>query len=136
MIQDGKIEQMAEAISKELSYSDFPILLMNPTSLYPTQTIRDLNVSCLNTYIKEFAENTKEIPICCTGKDGMLYTIDGHHRQIAAARNGQYIRAFAEKPNTRLSTDYRKSDIYDYEDVGGFRYKKYPWDKEKEEHCL
>lgn len=104
---------------------------MNPRSLYPTQTIRDLSGETLNKYL------AKELPagnICISCYDGYFGVTDGHHRYLAAAINKEPFIGAEYDPSPEKSKIVCKTEIYNYEDVAGFYYPAYPEDFSKD--CL
>lgn len=64
------------------------------------------------------------VPIFIQEQDGFYFIIDGHHRVITnILSNNQFIDAIiVENKNIVINN----SMYYDWEDLNGFRYSKYP----------
>ncbi len=98
-------------------------LLINPQSLFPTQTIRDISAERLMDYIDDTKMDSFGI-ISVALKNNEWYVIDGHHRTIAAARN--HISFIESEVTPTFVPAIPLSQIYDYEDASGFKFNYYP----------
>lgn len=96
---------------------------MNPRSLYPTQSVRDLSGDVLDQYI-DGKLPAGSINISCY--NGYFGVTDGHHRFLAAAVNKQTFIGAEYDPAPERSRIMPKTEIYNYEDVAGFYYNRYP----------
>lgn len=99
------------------------LIEINPTTLYSSQNTRDLSEKVLDEYIEK-GKVTDIENVAITGKYDSLFIIDGHHRVLAAARNEKdWITAYTSECIPGMLD---KSAYYDFEDIGNFRYEKYP----------
>lgn len=113
---------------KEQSYSQK--VFLNPSSLYPTQHVRDISEDALNKYLEDESGKTYAA-ISAAGNDNEWYVLDGHDRWIGALRNNHpFIEALIEQKSIQKP---EKETLDAYEEVGGFRYKKYPSQQKKEQ---
>lgn len=128
MNTEKSISTLDRLLKNEIGRYDH-VLLLNPKMLYPSQSIRDLNENALQEYIDDYKQEVSVSSILFTQKDGLLFTVDGHHRQLAALNTGNYVTCSFTKNNEKIPAlhNISKTDIYDFEEVGHFRYEKYPW---------
>ena len=100
------------------------IMLLNPTSVYPTQKVGEAAV--LETEGTDYREIKVGI------RNNEWYVLDGQEQLLDAVRKEQpFIYATAE--NQSLAA-VEISYVTDFEKAGNFRYKKYP--VTQEEKCL
>ena len=112
------------------------IMLISPKSLYPLESIRNINDDVVNEYKK-----TKKYlvdPISIIQFEGYHYVADGHHRMLAALLNNEnFVQAeIAQTDNypfyattDNLMAQLKSvgiSTVYDFEAYGEFRYCSYP----------
>lgn len=100
-------------------------ILLNPKSIYPTQAMRDFNNNTLIQYINDTAEQTYG-KINVTTIDNEWYVLDGHHRWIGTLIHKTPFVEVAFKPGEFAISKPTQNELYDFEDMGMFRYKKYP----------
>ena len=111
-------------------------IFMSPTCLFPLEGIRSINSETLNDYISNRQYLNSKISIIAF--DGYHYIVDGHHRCLAAILNEEtFVKAKTvdvdEYPffnsTQNLISEINAAGIslvYDYEELGKFRYKSYP----------
>lgn len=116
-------------------------ILISPNSLYPTQSIRNINTDTLEKYIESYSGQLYYIDslVYVAQYKGAFFIIDGHHKSMACAITSIpfiTVEIIATEPDEIIASDitlekYLKhiklSDIYDYEDVCKFRFLEYPY---------
>ena len=111
-------------------------IMMSPTSLYPLARISDIDVGTLNKYeeSKEYLHNYSSIIVF----NGYHFFVEGHYRVLAAIINKEeFINV--ELVNTEKYPFFKNeenliselqatgiSSVYEFEEIGKFRYKSYP----------
>lgn len=101
-------------------------MCLSPYRIYPTQCIRDLSEDRLKHYLKLFSgkQNYVSDEITVTHYNNFNFVIDGHHRLLAALKLKKkfiYVNIASD-----CVSNYSKSKCYDFEDIAGFTYSKYP----------
>lgn len=131
-------EEIAEEILRNFElYQQAPFLNtkieLNTKCFYPTQALRTFNQDAFDKYLNAESDNTSlcmsESPFI-SRKNGYNYILDGHPHVFAAIRSG---KCFACVSPDFVSPDdnimmLSKKDLYDFEDIGQFRYLSYPED--------
>jgi cytidylate kinase len=135
-----------DTIARLLVYGDGgkterPICWLDPRSLVPTQSIRELN----DTRYREIDKATRGAdfelanPVLALYVNHVFYILDGHVRTMAATKNRiQFVptKIVASNNETYLqglsALQYVKDAItdtmiYDWEDAAGFRYENEIW---------
>lgn len=111
-------------------------IILSPMSLYPTDKVNHLDMKVVNKYLQELKQGRLLAPIEVVFMEGNYYIVDGHHRFVAYLMNKERLLkcVLANKAN-KLTHKYTLreelgyvgiSTLYDYEDIGNFRYKSYP----------
>lgn len=106
--------------------------------MYPTQTVRNTNMDRVHEY-ENLLNEGNDIPVVMVLEDAnRIYVFDGHHRVYACANLGKNMIPYAIVgktgdilPNGIAVTCYVRNEcnltnIYDWEDMLGFRYLEYP----------
>lgn len=107
-------------------------LELNITSLYPTQNFRDFNNDVFKEYLNKENKNQTGCAldtVSVTEKDGYYYLLDAHHGTYAAAHSGKKfvsVNIYLDEKSKATVYPLSKKDLYDFEDMGLFTYKKYP----------
>lgn len=105
---------------------------LNISSIYPTQNFRDFNNETFMEYLQKENNNQTDCALDTapvTLKDGFYYLLDAHHRTYAAANAGKKfvaVNIFTDDKSRNTVPYINKTELYDFEDIGKFRYKKYP----------
>ena len=117
--------------------SNYPLrIMLSPHSLYPLQSVRNLNQATIDfcVHTRSYSFN----PIAIVPYLGYHYIVDGHNRMIAATLNNEKIInvclfnpklfPFFTNPDNvqRELSSLSISTLYDFEDLGNFRYASYP----------
>lgn len=107
-------------------------------NMYPTQTIKDLNMAKIEEYKKQIVEGNK-LPLIDALKIGdSIFIYNGHHRICAYALSGinmipytlknedseKFKNCFGSKGDLRKI--YELKNYYDWEDMLNFKFKNYP----------
>jgi Cytidylate kinase len=134
-------EDVASVIFREYTIiqqnSNYPLhIMLSPLSLYPSQSVRNLNKTTI-----DFCVDTRSYslnPIAIVKYLGYHYIVDGHNRMVAAALNNEKLinvclfdpklfPFFSDPDNVqRELSSLSISTLYDFEDLGHFRYASYP----------
>ena len=104
-------------------------ILLSPTSLYPLAKANNINVDTLHYHQK--SRNYLIDPVSIVVFNGYHYIIDGHHRTLAAILNDEKLIkvTMADKCTENFISEIQAiglSAVYDFEEIGRFRYKSYP----------
>ncbi len=112
-------------------------IMISPKSLYPTEKIKNISMEEVDMY-RDYSPNKKEEIISVVYFENYHYVIDGHHRWLAALLDDiPFVKAelidynkypfFKDKDNLVNELNHvGKKTLYDYEDIGNFRYISYP----------
>lgn len=133
-------EQIAKEIVRNFEiYKEHPFpskVELNLKCLYPTQKVSDFSSEVLDKYYANELDNDTLCSTentCITIKDGYNYILDEHHHVFAAMAAGKIfteIRSlFVDDKSLKAVPQNSKSDLYDFEDIGKFKYSVYPQDK-------
>ena len=113
-------------------------ILISPKSLYPTEKITNVSMEKVDMYRNYSLKVKNEEVISVVYFENYHYIIDGHHRLLAALLDDiPFVKAeiidydkypFFKDINNLVSEIQHigKKSLYDYEDIGKFRYKSYP----------
>ena len=103
------------------------IMLLNPTSVYPTESIGEVQEYALSQSAMEEKSSYQTIEVGM--KNIEWYVLDGQKKLLEAICKEQpFIYAVAGKKEVP-SAD--KSLIHDFEKIGQFQYKKYPVEQDE-----
>lgn len=112
-------------------------IMISPKSLYPTEKIKNISMEEVDMY-RDYSPNKKEEIISVVYFENYHYVVDGHHRWLAALLDDiPFVKAelidynkypfFKDKNNLVNELNHvGKKTLYDYEDIGNFRYISYP----------
>lgn len=115
---------------------DYHKVWINPKNLYPTQTIRGIDMEKVKTLQTSLEESgyDETLPIEMIRYDESNYILNGHHRVGAAILNdSKFLPAVSVSETTSgqslesyVKNECGLSSIYDWEDRFGFKFKSYP----------
>lgn len=112
-------------------------IMISPKSLYPTEKIKNISMENVDMY-RDYSSDKKEEIISVVYFENYHYVVDGHHRWLAALLDDiPFVKAelidynkypfFKDKNNLVNELNHvGKKTLYDYEDIGNFRYISYP----------
>lgn len=139
---DASPKQIAEEIIRNFKiYQIEPFkskIELNISSVYPSQSLRDLSGNVLDHYIEFEETNETNCALCkipVISNNNYICIVDGHHRTFAAANQGKkFVEVYFTNNNS--VTCINKDQIFGYEDIGHFMYKNYPDTDKKEPYML
>lgn len=103
------------------------IMLLNPTSVYPTESLGQVQEYAFSQATQE--ENDSYLSIEVGLKNNEWYVLDGQKKLLEAiCRKQPFIYAVAGKSSVPQP---EQSDISAFEKAGHFQYKKYPVEQEE-----
>lgn len=133
----GEILSNFEQYKEEPFYGRVELCISN---IYPTKSAHDLNSGRLQECVDMEKQSDslcalETIPV--TSKNGYVYMKEGHHRTFGAANAG---KAFTKVSMTdhvdKAVMSLSASEIYDFEDIGKFKYRYYPKETPKRKGYL
>lgn len=137
----AKPERVFQMVNDHQAGENAPVCWIDRRNIFPTQSIRDLNVSTVNELEAKLSNGWSRgvPPIFCVFVNHVFYVVDGHARFAAGARQGVdllpvVVAAYGDEPylrglsaRTYVSDAIRDSLVYDWEDALGIKYPDETW---------
>ncbi len=124
-------EYIAEVIFQNINDKEELKILLSPKSLYPTKSIKNLDMDIVNKLVDDESYLTDKIEIVI--HNNYYYVVNGHHKLVAALlSNKQFVPVKLVKTEDLdfnlpdLTSKLKEQELREYEKECKFNYKNYP----------